>query len=105
LVLRIYEHDASLYQKELDLMRLVAGVVPVPEVIYAEPLGWDDLPPFRLTRWVEGITFRDLKRNGDAEAIAEAAQAAGEALAAIGRFQFPKPGWLAPGTKRHVATA
>jgi aminoglycoside phosphotransferase (APT) family kinase protein len=89
-VLRIYEHDASLCQKEIDLMRLVGGTVPVPEVIYSEP-------PFTLTRWVEGITFRDLKRTGDAEAIAQAAQAAGETLAAIGRFQFRKPGWIAPG--------
>jgi aminoglycoside phosphotransferase (APT) family kinase protein len=96
-VLRIYEHDASLCQKEIDLMRLVGGSVPVPEVIYAEPRGWEGLPPFMLKRWVAGITFRDLKSTGDAEAIAQAAQAAGETLAAIGRFQFRKPGWIGPG--------
>jgi len=96
-VLRIYEHDASLCQKEVDLMRLVGGAAPVPEVIYAKPGGWEDLPPFWLTRWVEGITFRDLKRGGDAEAIAQAAQAAGETLAAIGRFRFSAPGWIGPG--------
>jgi len=96
-VLRIYEHDPSLCQKEVDLMRLVGGSVPVPEVIYAEPHGGEDLPPFTLTRWIEGITFKGLKRSGDVEAIAQAEQAAGEILAAIGRFQFPKPGWLAPG--------
>jgi aminoglycoside phosphotransferase (APT) family kinase protein len=96
-VLRIYEHDPSLCQKEIDLMRLVGGTVPVPEVIHAEPRGWEDLPPFTLTRWVEGISFRDLKRSGDAEAIAQAAQAAGETLAAMGRFRFSKPGWIAPG--------
>lgn len=96
-VLRMYEHDPALCQKEVDLMRLVRGSVPVPEVIYAEPSGRGDLPPFTVTRWVEGITFKELKRGGDAEAIAQAAQAAGETLAAIGRFQFSKPGWLAPG--------
>jgi aminoglycoside phosphotransferase (APT) family kinase protein len=96
-VLRIYEHHASLCQKEIDLMRMVAGSVAVPEVIYAGPNGWEDLPPFTLTRWVEGISFRDLKRGGDRECIAQAAQAAGETLAAIGRFQFPKRGWLGPG--------
>ena len=96
-VLRIYEHDASLCQKEIDLMRLVGRSVPVAEVIYAEPSGWEDLPPFTLSRWVEGITFRDLKRSGDAEAIAQAAHAVGETLAGIGRFGFPKPGWLTPG--------
>ena len=96
-VLRVYEHDVSLCRKEIDLMRLVGGAVPMPEVIHAEPGGWEDLPPFMLTRWVEGISFRDLKRSGDADGIAQAAQAAGETLAAIGRFRFPKPGWLAPG--------
>ncbi len=97
LVLRIYEHDPSLCQKEIDLMDLVRGAVPVPEVIHAEPNGCEDLPPFRLTRWVDGITFRDLKRGGDAEAIAQAAHAAGETLAAIGLFSFAKSGWIAPG--------
>jgi aminoglycoside phosphotransferase (APT) family kinase protein len=96
-VLRIYEHDATLCQKELDLMRLVSGSVPVPEVVAAEPNGWEGLPPFTLTRWVDGITFRDLKRSGDLGAIGEAARAAGETLAAIGRFEFSRPGWLGPG--------
>jgi aminoglycoside phosphotransferase (APT) family kinase protein len=96
-VLRIYEHDRSLCRKEIDLMRLVGAAVPVPEVIYAEVLGWEDLPPFTLARWVEGVAFRDLKRSGDAEALAQAAQAAGGILAAIGRFKFAKPGWLAHG--------
>jgi aminoglycoside phosphotransferase (APT) family kinase protein len=96
-VLRIYEHDASLCQKEMDLMRLVGAAVPVPEIVYAEPNSRGDLPPFQLTRWIEGITFKELKRSGDAHAIAQAAGAAGETAAAIGRFRFPKPGWLAPG--------
>lgn len=96
-VLRIYEHDPSLCQKEVDLMRLVGARVPVPEVIHVEPRGWEDLPPFALLGWIEGITFRDLKRGGDKDAIAQAAYAAGETLAAIGRYTFPKPGWIAPG--------
>jgi hypothetical protein len=44
-VLRIYEHDASLCRKELDLLRLAGGAVPVPEVIHTEPHGLEDLPP------------------------------------------------------------
>jgi aminoglycoside phosphotransferase (APT) family kinase protein len=96
-VLRIHEHAPSLCQKEIDLMQLVGGSVPVAELIYAEPHGWEDLPPFTLARWVEGITFRDLKRSGDAEGIAQAAHAVGETLAGIGQFRFPKSGWLNPG--------
>jgi len=96
-VLRVYEHDASLCRKELDLLGLAGGLVPVPEVIHAEPYGLEDLPPFTLTRYIEGISLRDLKRSGDTGATAEAAYSAGETLAAIGRATFDRPGWLGPG--------
>jgi len=97
IVLRIYEHDPSLCQKEADLLRLARASVPVPEVIHAEPRGLEDLPPFALLRYVEGISFRELTQERDADAIAQAAYSAGETLAAIGRIAFPKPGWLGPG--------
>jgi len=96
-VLRICEHDASLCQKELDLFRLIGHSVPVPDVIHAEPHGLQDLAPFTLARYVEGVTFRDLIHNGNTDAIAQAAFSAGETLAAIGRFTFSKSGWLGPG--------
>lgn len=97
MVLRIYEHHASLCQKEIDLLRMLGGLVPVPEVVYAEPEGRDGIPPFALLNYVDGITFHELRRGGDLEAIAQAAGSAGEALAAIGHFRFPKAGWLGPG--------
>lgn len=96
-VLRIYEHDASLCQKEADILRLLARSVPVPEIIYVEPEGMNDVPPFVLLGCVEGITFRDLKRKGNAAWTSQAAHAAGETLASIGRISFPCPGWLGPG--------
>jgi len=96
-VLRIYEHDASLCQKELDLFRLVGSSVPVPEIIHAEPHELDGIPPFTLARFVEAISFHELKPSGDAEATGQAAYSAGETLAAIGRYTFSKSGWIAPG--------
>ena len=96
-VLRIYEHDASICRKELDLFRLAGALVPVPAVIHAEPYGFEDLPPFTLARYVEGISLRDLRPSGDAGASAEAAYSAGETLAAIGRATFARPGWIGPG--------
>jgi aminoglycoside phosphotransferase (APT) family kinase protein len=96
-VLRIYEHDASLCQKEVDLMRLVRASVPVPEVLHAKPRGLDELPPFCLLRYVEGTSFRDLVRSGDAQAMAQAAYSVGATLAAIGRTTFSTSGWLGPG--------
>jgi fructokinase len=95
-VLRVYEHDASLCRKEIDLLGLLAGSVPVPDVIHAEVSGLDELPPFAWIRYVEGITFRELRRRGDLEATAQAATSAGAVLAAVHRTIFPKAGWLGP---------
>jgi hypothetical protein len=110
IVLRVYEHDASLCQKEVDLLRLVAAQVPTAEVLYASPSGFEDLPPFTLARYVEGISLldlkrSDLKRSGDTGAIAQAAYSAGETLAAIGRATFPKAGMACCGAGRHGALA
>jgi aminoglycoside phosphotransferase (APT) family kinase protein len=66
-------------------------------VIHAEPQGLDGVPPFAVLEWVDGIDLRELRRGGDAEAIAQAAGSAGEVPAAIGRFRFPEAGWLGPG--------
>ena len=96
IVLRVYEHDASLCRKEADLMRLLGGSVPVPEVLLAEPAG-EGLRPFMLQRYVEGPTLRELVGSARPEEVAEAARSAGETLAAIGSITFAKPGWLAPG--------
>src|SRR5258705_3333715 len=57
MVLRIYEHDPSLCQKEIDLLGLLRGSVPLPEVIHAEPRGLEELPPFALMGYVEGTSF------------------------------------------------
>jgi len=96
-VLRIYEHDASLCQKEVDIFHLIGNLVPIPEIIHAEPNGMNDLAPFVLMRHIKGITFHELKRRGNADSTSEAAYAAGQTLASIGRILFPRSGWLGPG--------
>ena len=96
-VLRVYEHDASLCQKEVDLLQLIGRTVPVPQMIHAEPEGLGELPPFVVMQFIEGISFRELKRSGDQNAIAQGAFAIGETLAAIGQITFPRSGWIAPG--------
>ena len=96
-VLRIYEHDASLCRKEMDLLALVRQFVPVPEVIYAEPSGIKEVPPFVLLSHVEGISFSDLESSGDANRVSQAAYDVGRTLALIGRIEFSNSGWLGPG--------
>jgi len=96
-VLRVYEHDPSLCAKEVDLLSLVGHSVPTPAIIYAAPDGLNGIPPFVFMRHVEGISFSELKRNGDSRSIAQAAFSAGQTLAAISRTTFPISGWLGPG--------
>lgn len=96
-VLRIYEHDRDLCPKEVDIHRLVRDAVPVAEFVHAEPDGVAGGPPFALLRHVEGITFRELRRCGDATATAQAARSIGEVCARIGSFTFAHGGWLAKG--------
>src|SRR5262245_18842756 len=80
-VLRMYEHDASLCRKEIDLLNLISHSVPTPEIIHAEPSGMNEVPPFLLLRYIEGLAFGELKRNGDANSVSQAAFDAGRTLA------------------------
>jgi fructokinase len=96
-VLRVYEHDPSLCQKEIDLLRMVSATVRVPQVIHAEPNGWENLPPYLVMQFIEGISFRDLKRRGDRDGTSQAAFAIGETRAAIGRIKLARAGWIGPG--------
>lgn len=50
-------------------------------------------------RYVEAISFRELKRSGDISLISQAAYSVGQTLAFIGRTTFPHTGWLGPGPK------
>ena len=88
IVLRIYERDPAACRKELDLLCALKQAVPVPEVVHAEPEGFGDEGPFIFLKYVEGITFRQLKATGDRRAIQEASYAAGAALGEIGKYNL-----------------
>jgi len=94
LVLRLYRRDPSACLKELAIHEIIGGRVPVPEILHAEPNGVDGVGPFALLRFVQGITLQELKRTGDASAVAQAARSAGETLAELGEFEFDRAGWL-----------
>ena len=93
-VLRFYRGDAAVCSKEAAVLRLVRSTVPVPEVIHVEPNGIDGSRPFSILEFVNGVTFQQLKRTKNLEAIHQAATSAGETLARIGKVEFPKPGRL-----------
>ena len=97
LVLRFYARDRTACQKEVDLHRLIAGSVPVPEILYAATSEQEGVAPHVLMRWVKGLTFRQLKARHKAPEIAEAARSIGETLAHIASFEFASPGRIGAG--------
>jgi aminoglycoside phosphotransferase (APT) family kinase protein len=97
LVLRVYQRDVSACQKEVDIHRLVRGTVPVPEILYAQPEASENLGPFVVMRYIEGVTFRELKGTGDLDAMRQVAYSIGRTLAEIGKYSFTQSGWLTAG--------
>jgi aminoglycoside phosphotransferase (APT) family kinase protein len=93
-VVRLYRDGAGVCRKELALHNLVQSVVPVPKVLHAEPDGFEDLPSFSVLQFVAGLTFQELKRTKDLQAIQQAASLVGKTLAVIGSFDFLRPGRL-----------
>jgi aminoglycoside phosphotransferase (APT) family kinase protein len=83
LVLRIYTRDPEGCAKELAILRAARGILPVPEVIHASPKGEEDLAPYAVYGFVDGITFQELKSNGNPGDMADAACAIGSALARV----------------------
>jgi aminoglycoside phosphotransferase (APT) family kinase protein len=81
--LRIYARDPAACRKEVALHRLVAPLVPVPEILFTDPEG---SPPCVLMRWVSGETWRDIELRGDARELADCGRALGIVLARIGSF-------------------
>jgi aminoglycoside phosphotransferase (APT) family kinase protein len=94
IVLRIYRDGASACRKELALHDLIQRKVRVPRLLHVEANGFEEVPPFAILEFVEGMTFQQLKRTGELKAIHEAAYSVGETLAAIGTFHFPESGQL-----------
>jgi aminoglycoside phosphotransferase (APT) family kinase protein len=91
-VLRIYRRDPAACSRETELLRLIRTNVPVPEVFFAEPE--HEVEPFAVLEYVEGVTFSQLKKTRDVEAIQQVATSAGKTLASIGHYRFSRPGIL-----------
>lgn len=86
LVLRIYQRDSEAYAREVGLLQLVRRTVPVPQVLYAETDAREVGRPFAILSYIDGISFRELKRRGNTEATQHAAYEIGKVLAAIGHY-------------------
>lgn len=92
-VLRRYRYHNTC-AKEAALAERLAGIVPVPEVIAADPDGRIAGEAVLLSRFVSGMSVKEaLNRASDAGAY-PLGLAVGRALAAIGGVTFPSTGVL-----------
>jgi len=78
LALRVYQRGPVAGRKEIELLRYLAGKAPVPAIVATDEAGAG-----LIYRYIEGITFQELKHRGNREHIAEASFAIGQALAKI----------------------
>lgn len=101
-VLRLYQGDSAVCLKETAVLRLVHATLPVPQVIQVESNGINGSRPFCILEFVNGLTFQQLKRTRDREAIQQAAASAGETLARMDQYQFSKPGLLQADLKKEL---
>ncbi len=95
-VVRFYTREPQACAREAALLRLVAGVVPVPEALYVAPEAERFDYPYIVLSWMDGTPLIDaLATLEPAEAPALAA-ALGAVAAHIGSFTFAEPGFLGP---------
>jgi hypothetical protein len=93
-VIRLYRNGAEVCRKELAIHDLLSRTIRVPRALHAEPDGIEDSPAFSINEYVNALTFQELKRTKDLNAIQQASYSVGATLAAIGGFKFEKPGRL-----------
>lgn len=98
-VLRIYMRDAAVCRTELDVYRLVASTVPVPELLDADPDATRWERPYIVQRFVAGVSLPAFlaAHRGDTEAVRQAGYALGQTAAAIASHTFPESGFFGPG--------
>jgi len=93
-VLRFYDRAPAACAREMRVLDLVRGDVPVPAVLHARPTAAGAYPPFCVLEFIDGISLRELRRRGDVNAVAEAAYDAGRLLPRLLRHRFDRSGLL-----------
>ena len=95
-VLRLYARDAAACAREERLLRLVAGAVPTPTVLYADPDATYFRLPWMLMTWVEGVPLPEALASLPPDEAPSLAAALGATAAAIGSLPFPASGFFGP---------
>lgn len=94
-VLRVHRRGAEACVVESALAHRLRGVVPVPEIVYADPAGEVIGAPVTLARWVQGERLEDVLPRCDVVDAIEVGHAVGLTLARIGTVRFERGGFFA----------
>ena len=83
LVFRAYSRGRSAQEREVEVLSALKSVVEAPEIIGTSSFGEEDTT-YILYRYIDGVTFQQIKESGSLRDTAEAAAAIGRALASLG---------------------
>jgi fructokinase len=83
-----YAGGADAYAAELAMLRRLAGILPVPEIVRA-----DDDRRVIVYKWIDGITLNECRKKHSKQAHASLAEPLGRLLAWIAQIEAPDAGW------------
>ncbi|MBP6952309.1 MAG: phosphotransferase [Alphaproteobacteria bacterium] len=90
-ILRIYIRDKGAAFREQKLAALIKPSVPIPEIYF---VGDEDDFRFAITEYMPGVSLRDLLLKHSKNNIQNIMYQAGQILASIQMYQFPKAGFF-----------
>lgn len=94
IVLRIYNDGGKKADIEKEVLQLVHGKLPVPEVLYHD-FSLSTLEyPFVVLSWVDGFQLSELFQKGDPSDLANSGNEVGRHLAEMHNIQFSSPGFF-----------
>lgn len=93
-VLRIHRRGATACAVEAALAHRLRGIVPVPEVLYADPDGETVGAPVTLSRWMPGQRLEEALAHANFADALEMGHSVGLTLARIGTVRFDRGGYF-----------
>ncbi|HEY9474252.1 MAG TPA: phosphotransferase [Mycobacteriales bacterium] len=93
-VLRIHRRGATACAVEAALGQRLRGIVPVPEVVYADPEGETVGAPVTLSRWMQGQRLEEALTHANFADALEMGHSVGLTLARIGTVRFDRGGFF-----------
>ena len=93
-VLKLYTRDYMACQKDISIFEALKNLVPLAQLVYAEPSSDYFSFPYSLVQWVDGRLLDDELAGQDGVKVAEFAYDIGATLAVIGSYRLAGPGLL-----------